>query len=237
MPSVSNVNLLPSLKKSHFGRPRGRPPGSTSIRSPRGRLPGPSSSNPFMPNTMFDQNAVMDYLRTYQKELLMQYSQTMSLQQMAQMPHLNPNQMQNTLLLQSMQQMLNSSLLSSNFNMPNVNPNLYKKASEQFNLPSVSLASNSNLELLKLQSIMSQNASASKKATSSTANLKTSSSNSKINVSQMNSVKPPQTTIYSQPSTQLLSNFAIPEPSKFKAPSTTSYHVSMTNFFLINIYL
>lgn len=240
MPSTSGISPIPILKKTHLGRPRGRPPGSTSIRTQRGRPPGSTNSTYMsnLNNPLFDQNAALDYLRNYQKELLLQYSKTIGLQQMAQFAQMSQNQqLQSTLLLQSMQQMnlLNSSILNSSFNnLANMNPNMFKKAMEQVNLSAVNLPTiPPNFDNITPPAAANI---ANKKNITSTITSKTNNSSgnnaNKANLPVNSSLKMPQTSsIYNpQQNNPISSNFAMPEASKLKAPSNYQVRISILFF-------
>lgn len=69
-----------------MGRPRGRPPGPKIAGSsrPRGR-PSLNMNANFWQNQMLKTNAVYDYMKHYQEELIRQYSKTLTLNQLAQL--------------------------------------------------------------------------------------------------------------------------------------------------------
>lgn len=71
-----------------MGRPRGRPPGPKIAGSsrPRGR-PSLNMNANYWQNQMMKTNAVYDYMKHYQEELIRQYSKTLTLNQLTQLGH------------------------------------------------------------------------------------------------------------------------------------------------------
>lgn len=210
------------MLKRPMGRPRGRPPGST-IRSSRGR-PTSITSNPFM-GSMFDQNSVLEYFRKCQKDLFMQYSKTLGLQQMAQMTMNQNSFAQNTLLLQAMQQMglLNPQFLNANFALQNL---MGTKGTEQ--LPNfehlLQAASSFSGNVPK----KSSNVTATSTKASSSAGSPTASTSKTHNIPST-STKPSHTastsTFNPQHKTSLV--YMAPDNSKFKSPIMSSYQVKL----------
>lgn len=97
----------PPLKRPSLGRPRGRPPGPKIPGSsrPRGR-PNLSMNATYWQNQMLKTNAVYDYMKHYQDELIRQYSKTLTLNQLAQIG-----------------QYFNQTSLANQFNMPSTSQN------------------------------------------------------------------------------------------------------------------
>lgn len=88
LPTPTNVQPIPNvpLKRPTLGRPRGRPPGPKIPGSsrPRGR-PSLNMNANYWQNQMLKTNAVYDYMKHYQEELIRQYSKTLTLNQLAQL--------------------------------------------------------------------------------------------------------------------------------------------------------
>ncbi|XP_017772871.1 PREDICTED: calcineurin-binding protein cabin-1-like [Nicrophorus vespilloides] len=78
LPTPTNVSpMVTPMKRPNLGRPRGRPPGPG--KSPRGRSPMTTGTNPFSwQNAVFNSSVGLDYLKQYQDELIKQYSQTIT---------------------------------------------------------------------------------------------------------------------------------------------------------------
>lgn len=92
LPPPSKVTPAPSvpLKRPGMGRPRGRPPLPKvpgQVRQPRGKNPGVAgiSKSYAWQKTLFDQSYAYEYLKHYQDELIKQYSQNLSLNQLTQL--------------------------------------------------------------------------------------------------------------------------------------------------------
>lgn len=85
-PSTIQPTINPPLKRPSLGRPRGRPPGPKVPGSsrPRGR-PSLNMNTNYWQNQMLKTNAVYDYMKHYQDELIRQYSKTLTLNQLAQL--------------------------------------------------------------------------------------------------------------------------------------------------------
>lgn len=132
----------PPLKRPGSGRPRGRPPlpkipGQPRI--PRGRSPS-ATVNPY--SSMFNNQFTYEYLKHYQEQLIKQYSQSLSLQQLTQLTqYLTQGQIPNPLqtdsltnpflnnpnsLLTSMSPTTTSSNMQLLDTLRQVNPNLMK---------------------------------------------------------------------------------------------------------------
>lgn len=78
----------PPLKRPSLGRPRGRPPGPKIAASsrPRGR-PSLNTHANYWQSQMLKTNAVYDYMKQYQEELIRQYSKSLTLNQLTQLGH------------------------------------------------------------------------------------------------------------------------------------------------------
>ncbi|KAJ8969407.1 hypothetical protein NQ317_010315 [Molorchus minor] len=92
LPAPLNVvpAQMPPLKRPTVGRPRGRPPLPKipgQVRQARGKSPniGGISKSYAWQKSLLDQSYAYEYLKHYQDELIKQYSQNLSLQQLTQL--------------------------------------------------------------------------------------------------------------------------------------------------------
>ncbi|KAJ8947583.1 hypothetical protein NQ318_010095 [Aromia moschata] len=103
MPRGPGIASVVPLKRPGMGRPRGRPPLPKvpgQMRQPRGKSPnlaGMSKSYAWQ-KSLFDQSYAYEYLKHYHDELIKQYSQNLSMQQLTQLSQiLNQGQLSNPL--------------------------------------------------------------------------------------------------------------------------------------------
>lgn len=124
LPPPSKMTLAPSvpLKRPGMGRPRGRPPLPKipgHVRQSRGKSSGVAgiSKSYAWQKSLFDQSYAYEYLKHYQDELIKQYSQNLSLNQLTQLSQiLTQGQLNNPLTASAItnQFLAQTGLLSSN---------------------------------------------------------------------------------------------------------------------------
>lgn len=113
------------LKRPGAGRPRGRPPLPKvpgQMRQPRGKSPSAAgiSKSYAWQKSLFDQSYAYEYLKHYQDELIKQYSQNLSLNQLTQLSQiLAQGQLNNPVTASAItnQFLAQTGLLTSNSNL------------------------------------------------------------------------------------------------------------------------